>query len=89
VHQKWGWPEPYIHAVYEHRLVKSLQKLPYIHLIYIVLANPNQKWQQPCLHAGMSTSCVGLNRLKIYPPHICGTHHELCVPCASPLSLCA
>ena len=34
---EWGWPEPYICTVY---LVISLPEIPFIHLTYMVSANP-------------------------------------------------
>jgi hypothetical protein len=38
--KKKGWPEPYIYTVY---LVNFLPKIPYIHRIYMVLANPKKE----------------------------------------------
>jgi hypothetical protein len=34
------WPEPYKYTVYDRYLMISLPKIPYIHRIYMVLANP-------------------------------------------------
>jgi len=36
----WGWPEPYIYTVFDRILNDFPAKKPYIHRIYMVLANP-------------------------------------------------
>jgi hypothetical protein len=35
-----GWPEPYIYIVYDRIFGDFPAKIPYIHRIYMVLANP-------------------------------------------------
>jgi len=49
IHYIQGWPEPYIYTVY---LVIFLPKIPYIHCIYMVRANPYY------IHSNFLLSCT-------------------------------
>ena len=55
---EWGWPEPYIYTyIYTVYFLISKPKIPYVHHIYMVLANPI--YESP---VGLATS-VGAHRM--------------------------
>jgi hypothetical protein len=54
--EREGWSEPYIYTVYDRILVISLLKIPYIHRIIRVLANPKIKQPPTGSHLGMPGS---------------------------------
>jgi hypothetical protein len=53
---KQGWPEPYINTVYDRMFGISCPKMPYIHRIYMVLANPRYECVEVSLPVYLSVS---------------------------------